>query len=309
MKKSLHGQLCLIVLILWISLACNSITATPYPSPTEPPVATKIPLPTKAPSPTKGPAPTEPPVVGLGSTLTRPADEMVMVYVPEGEFPMGSNDGLDDEKPVHTVYLDAYWMDQTEVTNGMYAVCVQAGACQPPSDSSSDTHASYYGNSQYADYPVIYVAWNDAQAYCAWADARLPTEAEWEKAARGESGLPYPWGNTYPTCSLANFWLSYGDACVGDTNTVGSYPTGASPYGALDMAGNVLEWVADWASETYYGSSPSSNPTGPASSDYRILRGGAYCTDESVIRSAHRMSFTPDIHYYYVGFRCALASP
>jgi len=303
MKKSLHGQLCLIVVILMTSFACNSITATPFPSPTKPPVATKTPSPTEAPSPT------ETPLVGLGYTLTRPADEMVMVYVPEGEFSMGSNDGLPDEQPVHTVYLDAYWMDQTEVTNGMYAMCVQAGACQLPSDSSSYTHPSYYANSQFADYPVIFVAWNDAQAYCAWADARLPTEAEWEKAARGESGFSYPWGNTYPTCSLANFWLSNGDACVGDTSAVGSYPTGASPYGALDMAGNVLEWVADWFGETYYGSSPSSNPTGPASGDSRMLRGGACYTDESVIRSAHRIYFSPDKHYNYIGFRCVLASP
>jgi formylglycine-generating enzyme required for sulfatase activity len=163
-------------------------------------------------------SPTETPVVGFGSISTRQADEMVMVYVPEGEFTMGSTDGLFDEQPVNNVDLDAYWIDQTEVTNGMYALCVQAGACQPPSDSSSYTHTCYYGNSQYADYLVIFVAWNDAQAYCAWADARLPMEAEWENAARGESGFTYPWGNTFPTCSLANFWVSNDGACVGDTN-------------------------------------------------------------------------------------------
>jgi formylglycine-generating enzyme required for sulfatase activity len=234
---------------------------------------------------------------------------MVMVAVPEGEFTMGSNDGLPDEQPVHTVFLDAYWIDQSEVTNGMYAVCVQAGACQAPSDASSYKQPSYYGNPQFADYPVIFVAWEEAQAYCAWAGGRLPTEAEWEKAARGENGFTYPWGDTYPTCALANFSVSNGGACVGDTAAVGSTPAGASPYGALDMAGNVLEWVADWFSEAYYGSSPSSNPTGPAAGDYRVLRGGACFTDESVIRATHRISFRPDKHYNYVGFRCVLASP
>ena len=304
MKKNLHGQLCLIVMILLISLACNSVTATPSPTQTKPLVATKTS------PPTEPPLPAETPNAGLGNTYTRPADGMVMVYVPEGKFSMGSNDGIDWDQPVHDVTLDAYWFDQTEVTNGMVALCVQAGACQPPSDLSSYTHPGYYGDSQFADYPVINVSWNDAQAYCAWAGARLPTEAEWEKAALGETGLAYPWGNAYPDCSLANFWGSNGaDACVGDMSAVGSYPAGASPYGALDMAGNVLEWVADWGSKTYYGSSPSSNPTGPAAGDERMLRGGAWVTDETVIRSSHRIWLPPDKHYNYVGFRCALASP
>ena len=315
MKKNLLRPLYFMVGILLISFACNGLTASPSPTPAETSIATDLPTQTngplliETPSLTQALLPTETPLVGLGSTLTRREDQMVMVYVPQGEFSMGSNDGLPDEQPVHTVYLDAYWIDQTEVTNGMYALCVQAGACQPPGDSSSSTHASYYGDPQYAEYPVIYVSWNDAQIYCSWAEARLPTEAEWEKAARGESGSTYPWGNTFPDCSQANFWISSDGACVGDTSAAGSFPAGASPYGALDMAGNVLEWVADWFGATYYASSPLSNPTGPASGDQRVLRGGACFTDETVMRSTHRMDFNPGKQYNYVGFRCALASP
>jgi serine/threonine-protein kinase len=227
---------------------------------------------------------------------------MLMVYVPEGEFTMGTTDGASDEQPVHTVNLDAYWMDRTEVTNGMYALCVQAGACQQPRNTSSPTQTNYYGTSQFADYPVIYVAWNDAQAYCAWADARLPTEAEWEKAARGTDARTYPWGNTVPNTDLLNF-----NRNVGDTSAVGKYPSGASPYGALDMAGNVDEWVADWFGETYYGSSPSSNPTGPTSSNFRVYRGGSWHDPEYFARSAYRGGDPPDYYNIVIGFRCALS--
>jgi formylglycine-generating enzyme required for sulfatase activity len=248
-------------------------------------------------------SPTATPTPGPGSTWTRPADSMVMVYVPEGEFTMGSN-SYPDEQPIHTVYLDAFWIDQTEVTNKMYALCVDAGKCAPPSSSASYTRPDYYGNSQYDDYPVIYVSWNDASAYCDWADARLPTEAEWEKAARGEDGRTYPWGNTSPSCSLANY-LGANNGCVGDTTAVGSYPSGASPYGAYDMAGNVWEWVADWYSETYYGNSPSSNPTGPSSGDYRVLRGGTWNSVDYSVRSAFRLRYDPAVTYDYIGFRCS----
>jgi serine/threonine-protein kinase len=247
------------------------------------------------PTATATPVAIDSPTPAISSTWERPADGMVMVYVPEGEFTMGGNDGSSNEQPVHTVYLDAYWIDQTEVTNGIYSVCVQAGACQPPRNTSSTTQTSYYGNSQYADYPVIYVAWNDAQAYCAWADARLPTEAEWEKAARGTDARTYPWGNTTPNTNLLNF-----NRNVDDTTAVGNYPSGASPYGAL---------VADWTSETYYGSSPSSNPTGPTSGDLHVLRGGSWHDPEYFVRSAYRGGDPPDYYNIIIGFRCVLASP
>ena len=176
--------------------------------------------------------------------MVSPAGGMVMVYVPEGRFLMGSAPGNadadSDEFPQHEVYLDAFWIGQTEVTNGMYAQCADAGACEPPRiTTNSATRSSYYGNPSYMDYPVIYVSWDQAQAYCAWAGGRLPTEAEWEKAARGAEGTrTYPWGEGI-SCPRANF-----AGCEGDTTRAGSYPAGASLYGALDMAGNVAEWTA-----------------------------------------------------------------
>ena len=239
------------------------------------------------------------PTPSFGSWL-RERDGMVMVYVPEGNFSMGAdNNGVLVAPPVHTVYLDAYWIDQTEVTNAMYALCVSAGACQLPSSYSSSTRSSFYGNSQYADYPVIYVSWNDANTYCEWAGAHLPTEAEWEKAARGTDGRTYPWGNNAPTCALANSWGSNG-TCVDDTTAVGSYPAGVSPYGALDMAGNVDEWVADWYSDT----SPSSTPTSGG-----LWRGGSWFNDVGPVHTAISIRNGGDDTNSFVGFRCARSLP
>ncbi len=288
------GGLLVVACIVIAVLVVPGLLAAPTPAPTEMLAATEPPVATEA------------PVLGIGSTWTRPADSMVMVYVPEGEFTMGSNAGSSDEQPVHTVYLDAYWIDQTEVTNEMYTQCVGAGACQPPDDSSSYTRTSYYGNSQYGNYPVIYVDWNKANVYCEWAGGRLPTEAEWEKAARGTDGRTYPWGNQAPGCSLANFWGA-SNGCIGDTSAVGSYPSGVSPYGPLDMAGNVWEWVADWYGETYYSQSPTSNLTGPASGQYRVLRGGSGASDEGDVRSADRNGYDPSLSDNDIGFRCVLS--
>ncbi|HEX5807488.1 MAG TPA: SUMF1/EgtB/PvdO family nonheme iron enzyme, partial [Anaerolineales bacterium] len=184
-----------------------------------------------------------------------------MVFVPPGEFIMGTN----------TVALDAFWIDKTEVTNLMYARCVEAGACDPPRSSRSNTRDPYFGNPEFDTYPVVYVSWEDANQYCTWAGGRLPTEAEWEKAARGTDARQYPWGNEEPTgiFGLLNYQAQ-------DTTQTGTYPDGASPYGALDMAGNVSEWVADWLSQDYYNNPPAANPLGPGSGEYRVWRGGSW---------------------------------
>ena len=190
------------------------------------------------------------------------------------------------EAPQHTVYLDAYSIDKYEVANARYQACVDAGGCTAPHDPSSATRTSYYGNPDYAGYPVINVDWGQAETFCAWEGKRLPTEAEWEKAARGTDGRIYPWGNQNPTCDLAN-GVVQGKRCVGDTSPVGSYAAGASPYGVMDMAGNVWEWVNDWYDENYYSHSPASNPPGPATGDTRVLRGGSWALRR--LRHARRL--------------------
>jgi len=230
---------------------------------------------------------------------------MTQMYVPAGEFFMGAaiSDTLanDDERPQHTVNLDAFWIDQTEVTNAMYAKCVAADGCRTMEYIDSATRPDYYENADYAEFPVMHVTWDDAAAYCGWAGRRLPTEAEWEKAARGTDGRMYPWGNAEPDSGWLNF-----DQIDGDTTAVGSYPDGASPYGALDMAGNLYEWVADWYSATYYAESPEANPTGPASDadDRHVVRGGYWGTSAPYVRITGRDGQSLN-RPNWIGFRCA----
>jgi eukaryotic-like serine/threonine-protein kinase len=240
--------------------------------------------------------------LGKLSTSLRPADGMIMLFVPAGEFTLGSEEGTgdSDEHPQQKVTLDAFWIDKTEVTNAMYTACVKAGACQPPQEARSFTRDSYYGNSEYDDYPVIFVNWYQAKTYCQWAGAELPTEVQWEKAARGTDARIYPWGNASPVKNLANF-----NNNVGDTTAVGSQAAGASPFGALDMAGNVWEWVNDWYDPGYWVKSPSSNPPGPPSGNARVFRGGSWDTNENYLRSANRDGDVPEDTNNQIGFRCS----
>lgn len=244
-------------------------------APTYTPTATPTLSPTPTTTPTLSPTPTITPTFtpGPGSTTLR-ADGMVMVYIPAGEFQMGNESGDSDESHVHTVYTDAFWMDESEVTNAMYAKCVEAGECKTP-------RGLHYGDPAYAEHPVYYVSWNDARAYCAWAGARLPTEAEWEKAARGGlEGKLYPWGDDPPSCTPGARNGAQYDACDGDTAPVKSFAPNA--YGLYDMAGNLWEWVADWYNDAYYRTLEDGvrNPTGPESGQSRVLRGGSWISDE-----------------------------
>ncbi len=286
----------------------TKLPATILPTNTLAPTHTAIVLvatPTRSPiQPTSTPAPLPSSTPASSSTQVSAKDGMVLIYIPAGDFLMGSADSdkeaNGDEKPQHKVYLDAFWMDKTEVTNAMYALCVQAGACKTLIETKSFARSSYYTSPQFKDFPVIYVSWDDAGRYCKWAERRLPTEAEWEKAARGADGKLYPWGDTSPSPSLLNF-----NKNVGDTTQAGKYPDGASTYGVLDMAGNVWEWVADWYDEKYYSKSPNRNPDGPASGGFGILRGGAWVTEVNYVRAAQRLKVAFDFRDSILGFRCA----
>jgi len=229
-----------------------------------------------------------------------PALDERPVHVPAGAFLMGSETGAADEKPVHRVTGSAFVMDRYEVTNGRYRACVRAGACSAPSLTSSTLRRSYFDNPAFADYPVIFVSWSQASGFCAFAGGRLPTEAEWERAAVGTDGpRTYPWGESAPDCSKANF-----AGCVGDTDRVGRRLAGQSPYGAFDMAGNVWEWTADWYDAHYYATSPSQDPAGPEGGALKVMRGGCWVSGASSLRTTCRKPNLPNSWAPNVGFRC-----
>jgi formylglycine-generating enzyme required for sulfatase activity len=264
-----------------------------------------------------------------------PPTDSLMVLIPSGEFTMGSvsGEGDDNERPQHRVNVSAFYIDRYEVTNAQFRRFIEAGGYTDRNNWSDEgwrwrrnvTEPEYWSDGNpnfgevYPQYPVVGVSWYEAEAYARWAGKRLPTEAEWEKAARGTDGRMYPWGNEEPTCERAVFrgcgtgpWeMSFGRlrfAC----RAVGSCAAGRSPYGVEDMAGNVWEWVADWKDNKYYSKSPVADPPGPTTGRYRVVRGGAWNLATNNLGSARRGNYYnsyPKYRDLFIGFRCARSLP
>jgi len=273
---------------------------------------------------------TETPKPSQRDIFLRSSDTMTMIFIPSGSFLMGSTDiEIEDaillcqqhyrpcnrwyyerESPQHLISLNSFWIDQTEVTNRQYRRCVEAGDCPEPSICKKGEPT--YTDSKKADHPVICVSWDEADTYCQWAGARLPTEAEWEYAFRGTDGLIYPWGNSFDGSKLNYCDLNCDQPHADDqhndsyskTAPAGNYPQGASWRGVLGMSGNVSEWVADWYSD--YSSEPLSNPMGPESGNEKMIKGCSWFFHPTYCRGAARPSVDPDTRFDYLGFRCAL---
>ena len=237
-------------------------------------------------------------------------DQAPMVSIPEGSFPMGvpkaARDGGVDERPNHEVFVDDFYIDKYEVTNGRYLQFVtetRHRTPQHPSDPSKGIWKDNMMPESVTNLPVINVDWNDARAYCAWAEKRLPTEAEWEKAAKGPNDWRFPWGNIEPPQEHANFSQTWrGEATLVQ---VGIYEKGKSLYGVYDMAGNVWEWVADWYDAEYYQKSPPRNPKGPKTGTYKAVRSSGWQGETPQVRIFTRIKSLPTDRNNSTGFRCA----
>jgi len=225
-----------------------------------------------------------------------------MVFVPGENIMLGNENDTTGAIPAHSVYVEPFYIDKYEVTNALYRVCVDVGACEPPVSLGSYTHAEYYGTTEFNDYPVVNVTWNMAKQYCEWRGAYLPGEAEWEMAARSFNGRTYPWGEE-AGCQFANYGDTVGRTCIGDTTAVGNYADGQSLYGAFDMAGNVSEWV-----NSLYWAYPYVSTDGRESSEtpgLRVVRGGNWASPLKEITAYYRSGIDPSTSDSYTGFRCA----
>lgn len=300
------------VLALFLLTLQACAQAAPTLQPTLVPTPTSVPT-VLAPLPPQQTQASPPPCTQIGQQWVSPIDKVTLVCVPSGEFTMGADNNdplaLANEKPQHKVQLDAFWIDRTEATNANFQACVNAGACRPrptqPGSTgvASHAHMTYYYDSETANYPVLIYTVEEAQTYCKWAGRRLPTEAEWEKAARGTDGRRFPWGSE-DDCAHGSFL-----ECDGDPTDVTTPLAGASPYGALNMAGNVWEWVSDHYAPDYYAHSPAKNPTGPNNDAGSVIRGGGW---HSLTRDLRVTARTGGGLQHYIdgqlGFRCALSA-
>jgi formylglycine-generating enzyme required for sulfatase activity len=240
-------------------------------------------------------------------------DGAPMVLIPAGDFLMGTpvsrRDGGRDEYPQRTIFLDAFALDVYEVTNGRYLQFMTATGHRVPEHPRDAKLTVWKGSTvpeAFNDHPVVNVDWHDATAYCAWAGKRLPTEAEWERAARGPNGRRFPWGDTEPTRTLANYLNQWRNGA--GLEPVGSHPQGASAEGAQDLEGNVWEWVADWYDLHYYENGPTRNPQGGTQGTRRVIRGSGWESEAPLLRAAHRLSSDPKNRNHSLGFRCAMAA-
>ena len=247
----------------------------------------------------------------LSSEAGRGGDGAPMILIPAGSFAMGSTDGLPNERPEHRVTLDAFSIDQYEVTLSLYRKFLESGKHESP-PTWDDEAATTVG-----DRPATGMKWASAAAYCQWAGKRLPTEAEWEKAARGTDGRRYPWGDMQPFVDIANYnrgmWVNEAITLVAVTSGLegmsvrhGLKEGGKSPFGLFHMAGNAAEWVADWYGRDYYQKSPEQNPTGPVTGEKRVLRGGSWADLPAALRVTARFSAEADYEDRTIGFRCAM---
>jgi len=272
-----------VLLLLALAVGCGGAAET-SPTPEFTPIAV-LATPTKVPPP---PTPTPLP--------TEEVKEEAMVAIPAGEFTMGSDDGI--ERPPHQVLLDAFEIDKFQVTNGQFEAFVEATGYQADGEKAgeSQTWRTYAeGNPRH---PVVKVTWNDAVAYCEWAGKRLPTEAEWEKAARGTEGYIYPWGNEWDSTKA-----NTKDAGYRDTTIVGSFPEGASPYGVMDMVGNVREWVSDWF-KAYPGYPGGDNEAQYFGENFRVIRGGGWFEETELATTTKRFASSEEARNDDLGFRC-----
>ncbi|MGH7251465.1 MAG: formylglycine-generating enzyme family protein [Nitrospiraceae bacterium] len=247
----------------------------------------------------------------LAKTQASKEDPTEWVLVPAGEFEMGAEGGPadPDEAPKHRVFLDAFYIGKYEITNHQYHTFVKSAGHRPPENENPKFSIWRAGAmlDGVGELPVINVSWEDAAAYCKWAGGRLPTETEWEKAARGTDGRIYPWGNDPVTGNRSNFSIENVTFWDGPATLArkDQYEYGRSPYGAYEMAGNVWEWVQDFYDENYYKNSPAKNPSGPSSGKERVVRGGAWHSDPPHVRSANRYKHEPTDRRVYLGIRCA----